>query len=209
MQKVIFTNTGRLMHWLSGMKPTAKYQIEQLTLMAPSKYIEDAVFESAVRQGFVISLGCGLIEPIVKGIEKDLGKLGFTFTKLPELNAYSCIIGNTYYVIRSTEQYNPYFFETSTCSNLTNIAVPYQMSAGRILDLAEYINLEDTVAFKLCLLTDIIVTSGKNDFVSVPRHQKKIDAMHEFMTATCSEQNLLKYLSKFVECEEINDILSN
>lgn len=209
MQKVIYTNTGRLMHWLSGMKPTAKYQIEQLTLLAPSKYIEEAVYESAVRQGFVVTLDSGLIEPVVKGIEEDLGKLGFMFTKLPELNAYSCIIGNTYFVIRSTDQYNPYFFETSTCTNLTKIAVPYQMSAGRILDLADYINLKDTVAFKLCLLTDIVVTSGKNDFVSVPKHQEKIDAIHALVSAKSSEQNLLKYLSTFVADEEINDILSN
>ena len=208
MQKIISTYTGRLLHWLSGMKPN-EYLIEQLTLLAPNEYISDVAYESNVRQGFVITLDCGHIETVIKGIEKDLGSLGFIFTKLPGQHAYSCVIGNTYYVIRWDDGYTPYFFESSTCSKLTKIAVPYQMSAGRILDLANHINLKDTVAFKLCLLTDIIVTGGTNDFVYVPEHQEKINAIFAFMSNKYNQGDLLEHLGEFVEYEEINDILSS
>lgn len=207
MKSITFTNIGRLMFWFGGMQPNVNFNVEQVTTMADiADYVKNVEFDTPVRHGFVITLDVPL-EPVINGIKKDLGGHSFAFAKMDGVDAYNCTVNDTYFVIRKKEKHEQYSFESSVCAKLTNIAVPYQMSAKRLMYLSKCIQLKNITAFKLFLLTDIILGDDNSQTNVDPVHQEKIDDIKALMVAQSDKQNLLEDLGKFVVSKEINDLI--
>lgn len=208
MKTITFTNIGRLMFWFGGMQPNVNFHVEQVTTMVDiADHVKNVEFDTPVRHGFVITLDVPL-EPVINAIKKDLGGHSFAFEKMDGVDAYNCIIGDTYFVIRKEEKHEQYSFESSVCSKLTNIAVPYQMSAKRLMYLSKCIRLKEVTAFKLFLLADIILGDDNSQTNVDPVHQEKISAIKALMVAQSDKQNLLEDLGKFVTSKEINDFIN-